>query len=263
MKKSFPYLFYIILFSSVLTGALFLSTAFYLYLKTPSSEEIKSCLVTKQNKISLCQKNSNYIFYSQLPRHLVQSLIVSEDANFWNHQGFDFLEIKNSFFINREKGHYARGASTITQQLAKNLFLTSEKTLFRKINEALITIKIEKTLSKEEILEKYFNVVQFGPQIFGIKKATEFYFEKEPKDLTPEESAFLIMLLPNPISHSKSFFDKKLSPYASQRIQIILSRLKKRQILSEEEFSNASQAASSLFSPQEPFLETIFEDWFF
>lgn len=263
MKKSFPYLFYSLLFFTTLTGVIFLSIAIYLFLKTPSSEEIQSCLITKQNKVSLCKKNSNYVSYYQLPRHLIHSLIVSEDANFWNHQGFDFLEIKNSYFINREKGHYARGASTITQQLAKNLFLTNEKTLFRKINEALITIKIENTLTKEEILEKYFNVVQFGPQIFGIKKATQFYFEKEPKDLKPEESAFLIMLLPNPITHSKSFFDKKLSPYASQRIQIILSRLKKRQILSEEEFSQASQSASSLFSPQEPFLETIFEDWFF
>ena len=128
----------------------------------PSDRDIKGCLTTKMFQVHLCPQSARYTPLKHVSNYLQKSVVLTEDSSFWSHQGFDLQEMERSLKSNLEKGRYARGGSTITQQLAKNLFLTREKTLTRKFFEAIITIRLEKVLSKKEILEKYLNVVQFG-----------------------------------------------------------------------------------------------------
>jgi monofunctional biosynthetic peptidoglycan transglycosylase len=206
----------------------------------PSAKEIRGCLITKMYHVSLCPGSASYVRLSEISPALPKALVLTEDSAFWQHQGFDFEEMKRSMEKNLATGHYARGGSTLTQQLAKNLFLTEEKTLWRKAKEALITIRIEKTLSKKEILERYLNVVHWGPKIFGVKQAAQFYFHKEPRNLTVLESAYLTFLLPSPEKYSRSFFQHNLTPFAEKRVTQILENLFRYQRISEFDYVTAT-----------------------
>jgi monofunctional glycosyltransferase len=247
MKKMLTYLLKISLLFWVTLGlglSIFLG---WLYWSLPSGETIRGCLVTSLYQVDLCPSHKNYVPYKKIPSHFIEILITSEDASFWTHQGFDFFEIQKSLEQNFIEKRYKRGASTLTQQLAKNLFLTQEKTLLRKLREALITVRLEHTLSKKEILERYINVVEFGPRIYGLTQASQFYFEKKPGDLDPEESAFLVMLLPHPKVYSQSFFKKNLTPFAFSRVNTLLKQAWKKGALSLEEFEAAQYRTRFLF----------------
>lgn len=191
----------------------------------PSEKQIRGCMTTKMYKVDLCPSATHYVKYGQISPVLVKTVVLTEDSAFWQHNGFDFGELQKSLETNLKKGRYARGGSTITQQLAKNMFLTQEKTLTRKGLEALITMRLEKFLTKKEILEKYLNIVQFGPEVFGIRRAAQFYFKKSPAELDAIESAFLAMLLPSPEKYSQSFRKKQLTKFARQRLNQILERM--------------------------------------
>jgi len=149
-------------------------------------------------QVNLCPTDANYTPIREIPAWVKMAVVVSEDGSFYDHNGFDIYELKQSLKKDWETGQFARGGSTITQQLAKNLYLTKEKSIFRKIREAIIASQIEDILTKEEILEKYFNVVEFGPNIFGIKAAAQYYFKKKVSQLSIAEGAWLAILLPNP-----------------------------------------------------------------
>lgn len=192
-------------------------------------------------KVELCPKSSNYVTYKQLPRHLVSALIASEDSSFFFHKGFDWDEIQDSLEKSLDAGRWVRGGSTLTQQLAKNLYLNQDRSLIRKIKEFYIANKIEKTLNKPQIIEKYLNVVEFGDKVYGIKKAAQYYFAKSPAQLTAGESAYLISLLPSPIKYSSAFRGKKeLSKYNKKRSQRILALLRRQGQLSDNEFDEES-----------------------
>lgn len=252
IKSLLVKLTYAILVTSSLIGLIFIFFISYIYFSIPSSEEIRSCMVTKLYKVNLCESSDHYVSIKNIPKHVIDILLASEDSTFWTHSGFDWYEIQKSLQKNIETGSYMRGASTISQQLAKNMFLSSEKTLIRKIKEALITQKIESTLSKKEILEKYLNIVEFGKNIYGIKSAARFYFNKTPLELEPEEAAFLIMLLPNPSKYSQSFFNKQLTPYAFSRINTLLKRVHRSGKLTDEQYSKAKLKARYLFNSTSP-----------
>ena len=205
----------------------------------PSDKEIRSCMTTKLYEVYLCPDSGHYVKYNQISQNLVKTVVLTEDSAFWQHNGFDFSELQKSLETNLKKGKYARGGSTITQQLAKNLFLSKEKTLTRKGLEALITMRLEKALSKKEILEKYLNVVQFGKDLYGVKKASQFYFNKTPAQLTIVESAFLAFLLPSPEKYSKSFFKKQLTPFAHARLAQILVHLFQYDRISSAQYEDA------------------------
>jgi monofunctional biosynthetic peptidoglycan transglycosylase len=241
-----------LLIASVLAGSAIFIFLGWVYFTLPDQSEISGCIVTKMFEVKLCESDPQYTHYRNIPKHLIDILILSEDASFWTHHGFDIEEIKNSIKRNLEAGHYKRGASTISQQLAKNMFLTKEKTLLRKFKEALITYRIEHYLSKQQILEKYLNIVEFGPKIYGIGPASWFYFNKPPRELTPEESAFLVMLLPNPQKYSQSFFQKRLTPYAFARINTLLKRAFVTGKISREEYEQSRFRAKYLFSSDIP-----------
>jgi monofunctional biosynthetic peptidoglycan transglycosylase len=135
---------------------------------------------------------------SRIAPSLRQAVVGAEDAAFFTHEGFDWEGIKEAAKYNLEAGELKRGGSTITQQLAKNLYLSSERSLFRKAREALITRSLEQQLTKERILELYLNVAEWGQGVYGAEAAARHHFKKSARDLTPDEAAWLAAILPSP-----------------------------------------------------------------
>ncbi len=135
---------------------------------------------------------------AQISPHLQRAVVVAEDASFWSHEGFDWEGIRDAAIRNLEEGAIKRGGSTITQQLAKNLYLPSERSWFRKAREAMITRSLEHRLSKRRILELYLNVVEWGRDVYGAEAAARHHFGKSAQDLTAEEAALLAAILPSP-----------------------------------------------------------------
>lgn len=135
---------------------------------------------------------------SHISPHLRHAVVAAEDASFFTHEGFDWEGIKEAAKYNLEAGELKRGGSTITQQLAKNLYLSSERSLFRKAREALITRSLERQLTKTRILELYLNVAEWGRGVYGAEAAARHHFEKSASDLTADEAAWLAAILPSP-----------------------------------------------------------------
>jgi monofunctional biosynthetic peptidoglycan transglycosylase len=135
---------------------------------------------------------------SQISPYLRQAVVAGEDASFFTHEGFDWEGIRDAAFYNLEAGKLKRGGSTITQQLAKNLYLSSERSLLRKAQEALITRSIEHHLTKERILELYLNVAEWGQGVYGAEAAARHHFKKPSRNLTADEAAWLAAILPSP-----------------------------------------------------------------
>lgn len=197
----------------------------YVLISTPKPTDLKGCVTAKLFSVRLCPKDATYVKLKDISPHAKYAVIVSEDGSFYSHKGIDWFELQESINKNWEKGEYARGGSTITQQLAKNVYLTAEKSLLRKVREAIIATQIEKLLTKDEILERYLNVVEFGPNLYGIGRASQFYFGKSAAHLTAAEGAFLAFLLPSPKRYSMSFTRKKLSPFARSQMRSIVNRM--------------------------------------
>lgn len=176
-----------------------------------------------------------WVRYSEISKNVIGAVVVSEDWTFFSHSGFDADELKAAIKEDLAEKRFARGASTLTMQVVKNVFLTQEKSLYRKFKEFVLAIQLDRALSKSRILEIYFNVVEFGPGIYGIREASQHYFNKSPIDLTPKEGAFIAMLLPSPKKYSQSFRSKQLSVYATKTIGNILNKMVKARYLTEEE----------------------------
>ena len=136
--------------------------------------------------------------YGRLSPHLKRAVLVAEDAKFWQHEGVDFEQIKESMEVNIERGEFARGASTITQQLAKNLYLSPSKNPIRKVRELLIARRLETELTKQRILELYLNVIEWGNGIYGAEAAARSYFGKSAAEIGPREAALLAAAIVSP-----------------------------------------------------------------
>ncbi len=169
--------------------------------------------------------NQIWIPLLKVSPYLVEAVIVSEDVSFFSHRGIDWYEVKESMRKNYERGRIVRGASTITMQLAKNLFLSTSRNPFRKLVEILIALRMEQKLSKNRILEIYLNVIELGDGIFGVETASRKYFGKSASELTLEESARLTAIIPSPLRYSPNS-DKK---FVQWRTRLILNRLLLRQ----------------------------------
>lgn len=219
----------------------------YVLLQIPSEKEIRGCMTTKMYHVSLCPGSKDYVPLGAISAYMQRAVVISEDANFWNHKGFDWEELEKSARENWEKGEYKRGGSTITQQLAKNMFLSKDKSITRKLVEALITGEIEKALKKKEILERYLNVVEFGKGTFGVKAAASYYFKKSPSELSLVESAFLTMLLPSPQKYARSFHQKTLTKFAQKRVRRIVTDLERTGKVSQEEAGAALAQMDTIF----------------
>lgn len=151
----------------------------------------------------------------------LKAIISMEDGSFFRHKGIDWKELNTSLKVNKRRGRTVRGGSTITMQTAKNLFLSTRKSILRKTKEFIITFRMEKELTKKGILRNYINAVEWGDGIFGIDKAAEIYFKKEPSALTVNESARLAAVIPSPLKHAPNVN----SGYVLRRASIIRGRL--------------------------------------
>ncbi|MBI3586855.1 MAG: monofunctional biosynthetic peptidoglycan transglycosylase [Ignavibacteriales bacterium] len=170
------------------------------------------------------RKQQRWIPLARISKETVNAVIVAEDGMFWAHSGFDWFEFRESLERNLKEGRAARGASTITQQLVKNLFLSSSKNPLRKLKEWILTWRMEKVLSKPRILELYLNVIEWGRGIYGIEAASQYYFQKSASQLTRAESAKLAAIIPSPRKHRAN----SESRYVTRRSQLILGRMAAR-----------------------------------
>lgn len=176
-----------------------LSLYVYAYI-TPKFNINVSDSITYYDKYgnNIFDKNNNYVKLNEINDNVKNAIISIEDKNFYSHNGFDVLRIIKAIFINLTSREIKQGASTISQQYVKNLYLSFDKTWKRKIEEALITIELETHYSKDEILEGYLNTIDFGAGNYGIKSASNYYFNKEPIDLTIEEASILVGIPKSP-----------------------------------------------------------------
>ncbi len=186
------------------------------------------------------EKNPDFVSLARIPAFLVGAVTLSEDAGFWAHRGFDFQEIKESLVDAAEEKRF-RGASTITQQLAKNLYFSREKTYARKIREAIATLTLEASLPKSRILEIYLNIIEWGPGIYGVAQAAQHYFGCDVSQLTPKQAAFLASVIPNPIKYHVYYRQGALSEVWEKRVHELLSKMRDRGVVTEDEFIQADE----------------------
>lgn len=181
-------------------------------------------------------KNRNWTPSGSIPAEMKWAVILAEDANFYKHEGFDVKAIKNAIKYDLEKKSLKRGASTITQQTAKNLFLSREKTITRKLKEIYLAYRMEQELTKGRIIELYLNVVELGPMVYGIGHGARYYFNKPASELTPRECAFLASMLPGP---RVAYNPYKNLGRVLKRSDMILRLLRQKGVLGEAEYQTA------------------------
>lgn len=182
--------------------------AIYVSLPDPADFQNKNPDTTalmKQRQANARQQGKKYkirqywVTFTSIPELLKKSVRISEDASFYFHKGIDMVELKESIIKNWQKKEFARGGSTITQQLAKNLYLSTDKTIARKFKEYLIAKRIEKKLSKNRIFHLYLNIIELGPGIFGVEAASRYYYNKSVTEINLEEMIRLTAIIPQPL----------------------------------------------------------------
>jgi hypothetical protein len=176
---------------------------------------------------------ASYVRLEDMPAYVGGAAYLSEEMGFYTGSGISIPLIAKALGTNLTKGRFAYGGSTVTQQLVKNLFLTRQKTLARKFQEALISARIARAISKDRVLELYLNCIEFGPDLYGIGPAARHYFQKEPRALTPMEAVFLAMLKPAP-RRGRWYVRQGRTPrmpYWSQRSRLLLERLEARHLV--------------------------------
>jgi hypothetical protein len=198
--------------------------------------------------IAVGPANPDFVPIADLPVHVVRAITTSEDGGFFGHEGFDFEELRNALAEGAVAGRVVRGGSTITQQLAKNLYLTREKTLTRKVREAVITIALEATVPKQRLLEIYLNVAEWGPGIWGLGPAARHWFGKDPRELTPMEAAFLASIIPNPARYHFMHDRGAMSEAWKQRVHDLLLKMTEQGVLGDEDLLRAL-AEPVVFTP--------------
>jgi hypothetical protein len=189
--------------------------------------------------IEVSSQSPDFIALAQVPPLFVRTLLIGEDAAFYGHQGVDLQALPEALLTNWRRGGMVRGASTITQQLAKNLFLSHDRRLGRKVQELCLALLLEATLDKQRILEIYLNVIEWGPDLFGLRPAARHYFGREPSELTPRQIAFLVALVPGPVKYQRSFADGTPSPAFLRLVDNLLAKLRSVDALSEDEYQTA------------------------
>lgn len=228
----FIFIFFLVLF--------IMAFSFYGYSRVTSNLVIKSA-----NNITLYDKNGDVFFtgnginewisLDDISEYLIDATIATEDKNFYNHFGFDILRIIKAFYVNITNGKTLEGASTITQQYVKNLFLDFDKTWERKWNELWLTLNVEMHHSKDEILEGYLNTINYGHGMFGIENASKFYFNKSASDLSLAEASILVGIPKSPANYSPIVNYNM----AKERQRMVLQSMVKNGYITEDEMDKA------------------------
>jgi hypothetical protein len=183
---------------------------------------------------------------AKMPAHLPAAFLTAEDGRFFNHAGFDLEMIRRALAHDLEMQTFAKGGSTITQQLAKNLFLSPSRTLARKLEETVLAWRLETLLSKNRTLELYLNVIELGPHIHGVKQAARAYFGKDLEELRPIESAHLAALTPNPRGLARRFRDGRVDEGWMHRLQDLLGMMNRSGRLSRSDLAAARSGRLTL-----------------
>lgn len=178
-------------------------------------------LETLQTKNPEAELRHQWVPYSRISNHLKRALIAAEDSKFLDHEGFDWEGIQKAYEKNLKKGKVVAGGSTISQQLAKNLFLSSKRAFWRKAEEAVITLMLEKMMSKRRIFEIYLNVIEWGNGVFGAEAAARHYFKTSASNLSAEQAARLASMVPNP----RYYDSHRNSRGLARKTGIILARM--------------------------------------
>ncbi|MBT8452265.1 MAG: transglycosylase domain-containing protein [Deltaproteobacteria bacterium] len=171
----------------------------------------------------------NWVALSDTSPFMAAAAISHEDGAFYEHGGFAPWAIRDALVRNLREGRYVVGASTITMQLAKNLYLQREKTIARKVQEVILTWWLENALNKDEILELYLNVIEYGPAVYGLRHASAYYFGRHPIELSPAESAFLACMLPSPKRYHVSYERGALTRSMRSKVRRLLEHMAKRE----------------------------------
>ena len=190
---------------------------------------------------------AGYLAIDTLPDHLVTAFVASEDARFYRHSGFDVAQIERSLAVDLRAGAFARGGSTITQQLVKNVFLSHERTIARKFQEAILAWRVEDVSNKRQILERYLNIIELGPGVFGIDAAARYWFDKSARDLDFRETAFLVALTPAPNTISRRVHTAGgVDDRTRRRIDNVLRIMRSHRVLRESQYRRALAQRLSL-----------------
>jgi monofunctional biosynthetic peptidoglycan transglycosylase len=191
-----------------------------------STAFMRAELERKQAASPAARLKHQWVPYHKISTHLKRAIVVAEDDKFTDHEGFDWEAIQKALEKNERKGKVVAGGSTITQQLAKNLFLSGQRSFIRKAEEALITLMIEAIMDKRRILEIYLNVIEWGDGVFGAEAAARHYYGVPASQLDAEQSARLAAMVPRP-----RFYDRnRNAPWLARKTRIILERMPRAQL---------------------------------
>ena len=200
---------------------IFLHICWWIKFNPSSSAFMEDRLEVMQEKNPDVELRYKWVDYPKISMNLKRAVIASEDSKFLDHEGFDWEGIQKAYAKNMKKGRIVAGGSTISQQLAKNLFLSTKRTPWRKAEEAVITLMLERMLSKRRILEIYLNVIEWGNGVFGAEAAARHYYRTSASGLSRGQSARLAAMIPNP-----RFYDKhKSTRYLNRRTATIQARM--------------------------------------
>jgi monofunctional biosynthetic peptidoglycan transglycosylase len=200
---------------------IFGNVVWWIWFNPSTSAFMEDRLEVLQQKNPDAVLRHQWVPYERISIHLKRALVAAEDAKFLDHDGFDWEAIQKAYEKNVKKGKLVAGGSTISQQLAKNLFLSGRRTPWRKAEEALITLMMENVMSKRRIFEIYLNIIEWGNGVFGAQAAARYYYGTSAANLDPEQAARLAAMVPKP-----RFYDKvRETPLLERRTAIILERM--------------------------------------
>ncbi|MFZ5861664.1 MAG: monofunctional biosynthetic peptidoglycan transglycosylase [Nitrospirota bacterium] len=234
----------VVAWAALAAGTVVVALGAYVYLTLPDVRGLTTKNPTRTAFMALREREyrdrearaptprQTWVPLKRISPNLVDAVLVAEDAAFYQHDGVDYHELWESLKINWKDRAMRRGASTITQQLAKNLYLSPERTAMRKARELLIARRLERTLGKRRILEIYLNVVEWGRNVYGAEEAARRYYGVPARDLTPAQGATLAGMLINPIRYSPLAPSSRLS----RRKRIILERMAKYGKITQQEY---------------------------
>lgn len=236
-KKLLLICFFVLLAVAIIAATVFASIYFSVKLDAEAviAERAQVVFYDSSGKITEYSTLSRYVKYEDIGTDIINSFVALEDKRFFNHHGVDYYRTAGALVKNIKAGGYKEGGSTITQQLAKNTMLSSEKTIVRKIKEMKLAKDIEKNYSKEEILEMYLNAIYFGNGVYGIDSACKYYFDKKPSEVGIAESAILAGIVKSPQNYSPVNNPEK----AKERMNLVLKLMYEQDYISETEYAQA------------------------
>jgi hypothetical protein len=216
---------------------------------------------TETMSVVVGPENPDFAPYEQISPYLVNSIMTTEDNGFFKHRGWVTSEFKSALKRNLAKGGFRLGASSITMQMVKNVLLSQEKTLSRKLQELFLVWYLEQNLPKERILELYFNAIEFGPRIYGIGAATRHYFGKKPIELNPVEAAFFSSILPSPKRRYVQYCHGSLSSQWDKYVHRIVAKVHERGRLTDDEATQFAVTPLVFDRKEATFTEKQCLDW--